>query len=1412
MNNIFPINVPLTIVWHLSKPDGTPFNLNGYSYRLFYKNGKGKNEVVSTAVTASGDTISFTYTTTMPRFAGMYSLQLLLFQNAKLLVDLNFNDAFGFGTMEVSGSNPSQTQENAGGTIHLYTVAEYYLLAPVVPVVGDDGFWWVNGSRIVTSDGENVAADHTVEYDPETKYLIIDKGRVDAHGQSIQQTITDIADALEVVDNGENERQEAEGQGDYSDPSLYPDSRRAMEAGRQEAEGQGDYSDPSLYPDSRRAKEAERQENEEARQRAEGDTESVPGDGSRVGNELQRIADEGSPDDDPDDPNVNTRWAQYKRSIAATERANEAAAAAEHQVDVKRGYGIASVTEPVVSHENGGWNTIRVTTEDNRTYDFQVRNGRSSAGFFADAAALTAAGLTPAVGDYCFVSKAGDGTFPAYIYVCTTAGTWTATTAEFDGEGSIDLEDTLNSDSTTAALTAKQGKVLDGKISQLGQEVNNKTLIGKDASALIGSWWVDGTVITFVASSGMNGTFTSHTAPNKPSSTRPYFRFQNFVTGHKYRLRLTAAVDSENTNKLRFFYAASQTATFNSNRLTDIYGNIADVESGNTLDCLFVAESGKTYIGFTADSFGIDETATITNFSITEEDDIKEIYDQNNITLAELEAKKLNLNQSYGALVQEYTRHVSKYLNTNGESDITGTHYRTKYYDVTPGQLYKLSGYTYNNDQARLAFICDSNDVVLSQITGTKGAVTQNMPVIMPANASYVIISGNTNRQDAILAMVGQNESDTKWQEYQRRIDVDEAYHGIIYNNKEQAICVIRHLVDMVRESSDGTRLSLVFKVYKGWKVTWQGTFGAGCLGQIYSNVEDCLIGSSAVRLQNISLYTTSSVSGTINYDGYLGFKFKKSDESAFSDQDVQDALDSLTFEIRGGFVDATKAQFKALQSDVDALKSNSMLAGLFLGTITQGALTASGFSTNSKRVSTLSATTVPYKGARIKFTLPVGYKVEIRSGAKSNNLTEDDYWYADGDTFTFDEGVVYYRLSFAKFLGATDINLYVSEINALIASGEIAINYKDDDNIIDRNAETEKYVKAMLRTWAASPASSESHVMPIFAHTSDVHGDAIRFRQFLDYCDYLDVDAALVSGDVVALYPADRSQYINDVADKHHTMTLLCVGNHDGYGLDSQGENEQIIGYLMTKHEVVTNPNETYPTYFYKDLADKKIRIISLNSYEGERLTYTTYFSEEQCNWFINALASTPQDYGVIVMYHALESAVVKENAHSNFYQDIQRYTGYWQGTTNEPVKKIIDAFISKTTLSLTYSTRTYTEPAIEVSVEADFTSLASGVEFIAHVTGHEHADGIGLVGGVTNRQVMLNVCCGVGMYGIGDSDVLARLSDLPREGRGSVQDAFNIYAIDRDNGTIRIARVGSNMASDGIKRDFLIMPYRNN
>lgn len=328
---IFRKGTPLTVIWSLTKPDGTAMDLAGYRCRLYYATGNRESEATGTVVSANN--ISWVFAAAKQTIAGDYRMKLRLYQNGGLFCEIKYEDAFSLfeGTAETASV---QSQEAYNNIVNLHTVAEYYLLKPVVPVVGDDLYWYVNGVKLVDAQGNWLSAEHTVRYDAETHNIIIDEGRVDAEGNSIQQTITAIADALVKFDEEEDSRQAAEGQGDYSDPEDYPATRRA--------------------------KEAERQAAETARQVAEGDESSVAGDGSRRGNELQRMADEGSPedepgadtrwgaekarraaegtpDDDPADVNVKTRWAQYKRALVATERANEAAAAAEHMVDIKTG-------------------------------------------------------------------------------------------------------------------------------------------------------------------------------------------------------------------------------------------------------------------------------------------------------------------------------------------------------------------------------------------------------------------------------------------------------------------------------------------------------------------------------------------------------------------------------------------------------------------------------------------------------------------------------------------------------------------------------------------------------------------------------------------------------------------------------------------------------------------------------------------------------------------------------------------------------------------------------------------------------------------------------------------------------------------------------------------------------------------
>ena len=101
-----------------------------------------------------------------------------------------------------------------------------------------------------------------------------------------------------------------------------------------------------------------------------------------------------------------------------------------------QGDSVQDVEQTQTSHENGGVNKIKFTLSNGQAYEFQVRNGTTSTGLFPTLADLQAAYPSPVVGQYAFV---GSG-FPADIYVCTTAGTWTDSGEDYDGDN-VDLTD-----------------------------------------------------------------------------------------------------------------------------------------------------------------------------------------------------------------------------------------------------------------------------------------------------------------------------------------------------------------------------------------------------------------------------------------------------------------------------------------------------------------------------------------------------------------------------------------------------------------------------------------------------------------------------------------------------------------------------------------------------------------------------------------------------------------------------------------------------------------------------------------------------------------------------------------------------------------------------------------------------------
>lgn len=462
-----------------------------------------------------------------------------------------------------------------------------------------------------------------------------------------------------------------------------------------------------------------------------------------------------------------------------------------------------------------------------------------------------------------------------------------------------------------------------------------------------------------------------------------------------------------------------------------------------------------------------------------------------------------------------------------------------------------------------------------------------------------------------------------------------------------------------------------------------------------------------------------------------------------------------------------------------------------------------------------------PYDNAVLRFKLPSDLVAYVRygnivSGTSSSTLSSAIH---NGGTFAIPAHVANICVIIQNADSAT---ISAADVNAMVASGDVAVTYADETpNVVAKNIACEAYTKAVMYKAVATPANSYLHNIPVFAHISDIHGDMVRMHNCLEYCKYLGVDAVLNSGDTCCNKGSDGFITYNAMVAKYAFPTLVCEGNHDGWypSYGEQTQNEKVYEDLISPNAVAfgyTLPSSSdyneAPTYYYKDFSSRKIRVIVLNEYESglNFWAYVGRITQKQIDWFIATLLSTPADYGVLLMYHASMFAVDKINDNDKFYNKTFPNYNYdsTKSLSGDPIGKIIDAFITKSSVTGTY-TQTANGTTETVSYSGDFSALNSGVEFIAHLTGHMHRDYIGLYAGTAQRQVVLNITTGQSLYGFTHYSK-ANNSELPRGGHGAVDDAFNIYGIDRDAGTIRVARVGSNFTSTLTKRDFMEIAYR--
>lgn len=489
----------------------------------------------------------------------------------------------------------------------------------------------------------------------------------------------------------------------------------------------------------------------------------------------------------------------------------------------------------------------------------------------------------------------------------------------------------------------------------------------------------------------------------------------------------------------------------------------------------------------------------------------------------------------------------------------------------------------------------------------------------------------------------------------------------------------------------------------------------------------------------------------------------------------------------------------------------------------------------SGKFVAMKSKCVVPFEGVKIRLHTPVNtpYLMSIDfvyCSADGAGLGHKTLFGTYSEEYSLPSNAKAYRLHFRARLrygasGATNWHtLSVEEIETMLESGGLRVEYYDnqDAGVVERNIGGACKVAAVRRVLdAVNNKKNGMDKLPVFAHISDIHGDAIRFRNFMEYCDAMGwIDFALNSGDATMYDKPDGTFFIQEIAGNSTTPMLYCIGNHDSWPTGQQYLFRDNIEPLVAQQGYLkASGTPADHCYYYMDFDAKKVRVITLNYYEDG--VYQGRLGQTQIDWFVGVLASTPAGYGVVVMLHSPEDHILAPEGLDKFMQPSPKYGdtylpgGFYVGT--RPIMQIIDAFIEKNTLNTTYTDHSSTyngsgDTTTEtVTISADFTAVDETTEFICYVCGHRHEDYTGYYEHSTNKQLCLDIVCGIALFGDNTNSAWTGQCDLPRGGNGVQQDAFNIYAIDREGGNVRIARVGANVTIRFADRDAMIIPYKD-
>lgn len=146
---------PVQVNWTFNSIAGGEFSLAGYYYRLYYL--QGTQSVLATGVTHSGNTLTWSFIPDNQWKSGYYDIMLEIYSSTKKILTITYPEVFNL-VPAATTSETSTAVQNAVSTIDIESSCDFNRFTPVIPTVGNDNKWYVDGEPVLDPSGHQVYA------------------------------------------------------------------------------------------------------------------------------------------------------------------------------------------------------------------------------------------------------------------------------------------------------------------------------------------------------------------------------------------------------------------------------------------------------------------------------------------------------------------------------------------------------------------------------------------------------------------------------------------------------------------------------------------------------------------------------------------------------------------------------------------------------------------------------------------------------------------------------------------------------------------------------------------------------------------------------------------------------------------------------------------------------------------------------------------------------------------------------------------------------------------------------------------------------------------------------------------------------------------------------------------------------